>query len=287
MGKFFRFLKSKTFLVNVILAVLVFVVLIWAVRFSLDVYTHHGEKISVPNLAAMPLDEAVLALKDSELGYEVIDSAAYNSLYPPLAVIEQFPLANADVKSGRVIKLTINPAQPRKIELPNIVEKTTRRAIHYLESRGLKSGELIYVPDIARDRVLGLRIGEEEVEPGTMLEPGTVVDLIVGKGLSNEKVRVPYLKFLTLEKAQTELSLASLNLGILFYDEDVVDSASAVIYKHFPSATLTPRLKLGSDVDLWLTNDSTKIVNDSLNFQLVPDSLGLPTNEVDTNHEAY
>jgi len=267
-------------LVNVILAIVVFFLFIWGIRVSLDVYTHHGEKISVPNLAAMPLNEAADALKEADLAYKVIDSAAYNSLFPPLSVIEQFPLANADVKSGRVIKLTINPAQPRKIELPNIVEKTTRRAIHYLESRGLKSGELIYVPDIARDRVLGLRIGEEEVEPGIMLEPGTVVDLIVGKGLSNEKVKVPYLKFLTLDEAQTELSLASLNVGILFFDDDIEDSATAVVYKHSPRASKTPILKLGSDVDLWLTNDLSIIENDSLEFKPALDSLGLP---IDTN----
>ena len=110
-----------------------------------------------------------------------------------------------------------------------------------------------------------------------MLEPGTVVDLIVGKGLSNERIRVPYLKFLTLEEAQMKLSLASLNMGVVFFDEEVEDSSSAVIYKQAPRATKVPKLKLGSDVDLWLTNDHTKIENDSLLFVIPSDTLGIDT----------
>jgi beta-lactam-binding protein with PASTA domain len=262
-------------LINVIIAIIAFIIFLWLIIFGLSQYTKHGENIHVPDLTSVTIEDAQGMLEDSDLSYEVIDSAVFNVLYPPYAVIEQFPRANAEVKSGRVIKLTINPAKPRKIELPNVVEKTTRRAIHYLESKGLKSGELIYVPDIARDRVLGLRVGDDEVEPGAMLEPGTVVDLIVGKGLSDELIKVPYLKFLTLEEAQMKLSLASLNMGVVFFDEEVEDSTSAVIYKQAPRATQVPKLKLGSDVDLWLTNDYTKIENDSLLFVIPSDTLGI------------
>ena len=275
MSKLFRFITSKTFLINVIIAIIAFIIFLWLIIFGLSQYTKHGENIHVPDLTSVTIEDAQGMLEDSDLSYEVIDSAVFNVLYPPYAVIEQFPRANAEVKSGRVIKLTINPAKPRKIELPNVVEKTTRRAIHYLESKGLKSGELIYVPDIARDRVLGLRVGDDEVEPGAMLEPGTVVDLIVGKGLSDELIKVPYLKFLTLEEAQMKLSLASLNMGVVFFDEEVEDSTSAVIYKQAPRATKVPKLKLGSDVDLWLTNDYTKIENDSLLFVIPSDTLGI------------
>lgn len=275
MSKLYRFLTSKTFLINVIIAIIAFFVFLWLITFGLNQFTKHGEYINVPDLNSVTIENAQDILEEADLSYEVIDSAVFNALYPPFAVIGQFPRANSEVKSGRVIKLTINPSKQRKIELPNVVEKTTRRAIHYLESKGLRSGELIYVPDIARDRVLGLRIGNEEVKPGTMLEPGTEVDLIVGKGLSNQRIKVPYLKFLTLEEAQTKLSLTSLNMGIVFYDEEVQDSASAVIYKQTPRATKIPKLKLGSDVDLWLTNDYTKIENDSLLFLTPKDTLGV------------
>ena len=76
-------------------------------KFSLGVYTQHGEYVNVPDLTNVPLEEAGEMLNQADLGYEVIDSAAFNELYLPFAVIEQFPKALAEVKSGRIIKLTI------------------------------------------------------------------------------------------------------------------------------------------------------------------------------------
>lgn len=284
MSKLIKFITSKTFLINVILAIIAFFALLWLAKLGLSSFTKHGEYVNVPDLTAIPLEEASTMLDDADLSFEVIDSAAFNELYPAFAVIEQFPGPHAEVKSGRIIKLTINPAKARKIPLPNVVEKTTRRAIHYLESKGLKVGELIYQPDIARDRVLAMRVGEEEIDGGTLVEPGTTVDLIVGKGLSNEKIKVPYLKFLTLEEAQSKLALASLNMGVVFFDEEIEDSATAVVYKQTPRPTLAPILKLGSDVDLWLTNDYTKIENDSLLYLPQLDTLGVDTAIYDTGY---
>lgn len=285
MRNFFRFLVSKTFVINLVIALLAFLLMLWLINFGLGKYTHHGEQINVPNLAAMPLDDAEVALTKVSLTYEVIDSANFNDLFPPLSVIDQHPKANAAVKKGRVIKLTINPARARKVEVPDVVEKTTRRAIHFIESRGFTIGQLIYVPDIARDRVLGVRVGDEEIETGTRLEPGTTLDLIVGKGLSQERIKVPYLKFKTLDEAQSQLAKASLNLGVVFFDEEVKDSASAIVYKQSPYASLKPSLKLGSDVDLWLTEDYTKIKNDSLLFQPMADTVVTSAPNIDTEQE--
>ena len=283
MSKFFRFLVSKTFVVNVILAILGGILFLWIINLWLDSYTRYGEEIVVPNLSDIRIDEAAEMLLQQELDFKVIDSAEFNDLYPPLAVIEQYPEADSRVKSGRVIMLTINPKRQRKIELPNIKDKTIRRALHDLESRGLEVGELIYVPDIARDVVIGIQLEGEEIEAGTRLEKGTILDLIVGRGLSQEKIHVPYLKFMNLEEAQNKIKLSSLNLGIVIYDETVEDSANAIVFKQYPRATLNPAIRMGSSIDLWLTSDSTKIENDSLLFRPRVDSLGVDSLITDTN----
>lgn len=268
-------------MVNILIAVVGSLLSLWVVSIALSSYTHHGETIVVPDLTNVPLEESAGLLENEKLGFLVIDSAVFNDLYAPLSVIEQYPEPNAEVKEGRVIHLTINPKKPRKIELPNVVEKTLRRAIHELESRNLVVGQLIYVPDLGRDVVIGLQVNNEEVQPGDKFDKGTTIDLVVGKGLSDVKINVPYLKFLSLEEALSKLKEASLNKGVVFYDEEITDSSAAIVYRQSPRASKTPYIRMGSSIDLWLTNDHNKVENDSLEFkpQVAPDSLNIETTE--------
>ena len=51
-----------------------------------------------------------------------------------------------------------------------------------LKSAGFVVGETIYEPHIGRDVVLGLMIGENEIEPGQKFPKRTVIDIKVGDG---------------------------------------------------------------------------------------------------------
>ena len=67
-----------------------------------------------------------------------------------------------------------------------------------------------------------------------MLDKGSVVDLVVGKGLSDEKTNVPNLFGKQLDDAKNELFDLSLNVGVLIYDdsfENAEDSLNAKIWK--------------------------------------------------------
>lgn len=267
MKKILAFLTSKTFFANMALALLFFVLIIWGVQAWLKATTNHGEQIIVPELYRLTLDEAESLLNDRGLNYKVIDSAEFNPKIPLGAVMEQYPKAGNAVKSERQILLTINPFTVRKIEVPNIIDKTLRRAVYDLESKGFEIGELIYKPDIAKDVILGMLHEEQEIQPGEKFIKGTTIDLIIGSGLGNERIPVPYLKGLTLEKAETKLLSNSLNIGLVLFDEDIQDSLTAKVYKQSPNPSRDPRLRLGTTVDIWLTNDSTKVPNDSLAFQ--------------------
>jgi hypothetical protein len=267
MKKFLAFITSKTFFANLALAGIFFIALIWGVQAWLKATTHHGEMIIVPDLYSYTLTDAESLLIAQNLSYKVIDSAEFNPKMPLGSILEQYPKAGDAVKSERKILLTINPFTVRKIEVPHIIDKTLRRAVYDLESKGFEVGELVYKPDIAKDVVLGLMHGEEEIQPGEKFIKGTVIDLLVGSGLGNERMPVPYLKWLTLEKAESKLLSNSLNLGLVLFDEEVQDSATALVYRQSPSPSHEPRLRLGTTVDIWLTNDSTKVPNDSLAFQ--------------------
>jgi len=265
--KFIRFLKSKTFFANLILAILIIGGLFYGLNRFLASYSRHGENIKVTKLNSLALSEVDKILSDKGLYYEVIDSSEYDPAFPRGSVVGQYPEAGASVKVGRSIRLTINPFHPRKIEMPMLVEKTKRRAIYDLESQGFKVGELIYVPYIGKDVVIEVKIGDRSVMPGEKLSKGTVIDLVLGQGLSDELIPSPYLRWKTLEEAQADLLARSLNLGSTIYDEEVRDTAAALVYRQSPAPTLNPSIQMGREIDIWLTNDYTKIANDSLEFR--------------------
>lgn len=280
--KLVRFLKSKTFWVNNIVAIIVLVLLFLGLNYWLNSYTRHNENVTVPNLAKLAYTEAMEELKKLELAYSILDSAEFNPAYPRGSVMDQYPTAGSLVKEGREIKLTLNPLKPRKIALPELIEKTKRRAIYDLESKGFKVGELTYVPYIGKDVVVDVKVEGYSVKFKDKFDKGTVVDLILGQGLGNTRIKVPYLKWKNLEKAEDKLLSSSLNLGSILYDEDVTDTLAALVYKQYPAPTLGPAINLGQQVDIWLTNDHTKITNDSLQFLTydIPDSLQVP---IDSN----
>lgn len=284
MKQFLAFLKSKTFFTNAALGIIFLVFVFLGLQWWLKNYTHHGEKIEVPDLSGLSLRATENLLTEKNLTFLVIDSSAYNPNVPLGVVVDQYPLAGSFVKSEREILLSINPFTVKKIEVPNVIDKTLRRAIYDLESKGFKVGNLIYKPDLAKDVVLGLQKNGQQINPGEKYVLGTALDLLVGTGLGDERTSVPMLLGLNAQQAEDELVAHSLNIGVKLFDDDVTDSLSAKIYKQAPIATHEPKLRLGTTVDVWLTNDSTKIQIDSLFFQNLHQTDTLPQN-IDDNPE--
>jgi beta-lactam-binding protein with PASTA domain len=272
--KLIRFFKSKTFWLNFILAVIAVSLIFFGLKTWLDSYTRHGENIAVPDLIRLSYEEATSQLTALGLEAEILDTAEFNPKMPRGSIVDQYPPAAALVKTGREIKLTVNPMKPRKIELPDLVEKTKRRAIYDLESKGFVVGDLEYVPYIGKDVVVDVKIKGISVNPKQRFDKGTVVTLVLGRGLGDTRIAMPYLKWMQLGEAKNRLMEMGLNIGSITYDPEVVDSTAALIYQQYPQPSLTPNINAGISVDLWLTEDYTKIPNDSLAYQTnaIPDS---------------
>jgi beta-lactam-binding protein with PASTA domain len=265
--KLIRFLISKTFWANVVLALLVLGGVLWGLNYTLHEYTRHGETIKIPDLTGLALPETEERLGDLGLTYQVIDSSEYAPTHPRGSVINQYPDPGALVKSGRELDLTINPFKPRQIALANLRDKTKRRALYDLKSKGFQVGELQYVPYLGKDVVVDVKVDGASIESGQKFPKGTTVDLVLGQGLGDVKIPVPYLRWLSLAEAKTKLQEKSLNPGSVIYDEGLQDTATALVYRQSPAPTLKPAIRPGLEVDLWLTNDYNKIKADSLQFQ--------------------
>lgn len=179
---FFKFLFSKAFLLQLLLAFVVIVILGFLTMQWLSYNTNHDEHIDVPDLSRMSLDVVQDKLDEMNLSYNVLDSANYNPDFPKYAVIEQTPAPGKKVKEKRTIYLTLNKSGYAEIEIPDLIHNTKRQAIPTLRSLGFEIGEITYKPDIARDAVLELRANGKTLKAGDKLKKTTEIDLVLGEG---------------------------------------------------------------------------------------------------------
>lgn len=176
----FKFISSKIFLIQLVIAIALTVIIGFIVLQWLDSTTNHDQRIAVPNLAKMSIDEAkeVLANKDLRLKVRE-DSANFNPDYPRYSVIDQDPKGGSTVKENRKIYVTLNPSGYQKIEVPDVIHQTRRQAEPMLIASGFKIGTVTYKPDMS-DQVLELRYKGKGIKPGIMLEKTSTIDLVVG-----------------------------------------------------------------------------------------------------------
>ncbi len=180
-----KFICSKLFVIQLVIAVAVLAILGFVTLQWLDSTTNHDQAIVVPDLSKQTLAEINVLLEEEDLGYEVQDSANFNPEYPRYSVIEQTPIAGSTVKENRKIYVTLNPSGYQKITVPDVVQRTRRQAEPKLIALGFKIGTITYKPNIAEDMVLELRYKGKELKSGTKLMKTSKIDLVLGDGKSD------------------------------------------------------------------------------------------------------
>lgn len=254
--------KGLNWIVRNLLAALVVVVLliVGAILF-LNVVTKHNQELIVPDLSNLTVEEARAVAEQEQMRIDVTDSVFVRRMKRG-AVYRQNPVPGSKVKSGRRISLTINAVNAKEITMPDLVGYSTRQAKVELLSRGLVLGKLIYVQDMATNNVLRQLQGNREIEPGVMVESGTVIDLVVGLNSLDNVTYVPYLAGLRNLSAVEAIHDHSLNIGSMTFDEtvkDYDDSLNAVVYRQVPEACDTISVNMGDNVDIFLTLDHSRV----------------------------
>jgi len=177
-----KFVTSKEFLKQLGLAIVALIIIGFFTLRYLKFSTNHGDFETVPELKGKSFDIAKMELEDNNLAFQLQDSANYNPNYPKKSVIDQNPKAGAKVKENRKIYLTLNPSGYKKVGVPNIIRRTFRQAKPTLEALGFEVGQITRVNDIGLDQVIEVRYKGEKINPGTMLEKTTKIDLVLGNG---------------------------------------------------------------------------------------------------------
>lgn len=260
-----KFILSKLFLKQLGIAFLITIGTILLLMLSLNIYTRHGQSVPVPDFTGLNMEATRALAKKSRMKYQVTDSV-YTAQVMRGCVAEQNPRPGFRVKKRRTISLTINAFRPEMIAVPDLLDLPLRQAISLIESTGLMMGTLRYKPDLSVNVVLSQLFNGKEIAPGDSIQKGSVIDLVLGKGLSNQRTAVPNLIGLPLEDAAGKILGASLNLGTFIFDRTIrtgEDSLKAFVYKQNPEYREDATLQLGSSIYLWMTTDSLRLPADS------------------------
>jgi len=241
---------------------------------SLSWLTGYGKTEKVPSVTGQNIVAAKKLLEDKGFDVVIHDSIYIDSIAKQ-AVVRQSPEADATVKSGRTIYLTINRSVAPQVEMPNLSGFSIKSAEMYLVSLGLKMGEVSYKPDIARNSVLEQLLNGNPIAPGTKIPIGTVISFVLGSGVGGGDINVPDLVGMTLGEARNYLSGIGVNVGSVVAMVSIKDSASAFVVRQTPASLSdslgvdgykTPnKIKQGQIIDIYISTAPP-----------VKDSLGMP-----------
>ncbi|MCF6224094.1 MAG: PASTA domain-containing protein [Flavobacteriaceae bacterium] len=183
-----QYIKNKEFLRTLIMILVLVIILIYGLSKWMGYHTKHDERIKVPSLEQLSIEDTEKALNKVKLNFVVIDSASFNPKFPPKSVIEQNPTAGDFVKENRKIYLTLNPSGYRKVTIPNVIDQTKRQVVIQLRSMGFRIGKERYIPDLGKDVVRGLESKGVAIKPGEKLPKNTLIDLVLGDGFEDRKL---------------------------------------------------------------------------------------------------
>jgi beta-lactam-binding protein with PASTA domain len=250
-----EFILSKIFRKHLLAALLLTVVLLWLTMQILSLYTHRGESLAIPDFSGMTVAEAQRVAKKMSLRFEIEDSV-YRVNKKAGTILMQNPGAGHKIKSGRMIYLTLVSSVPGQEEVPKLTDISLRQAKVLLESKGFVLGKVAFVPSEFNDLVLEQKNKGVPLLPGSRLDNGEAIDLVVGRSGSGNETFVPDFSGMALAEAQILLDLKQLQAGSIVFDNTVAnrsDSMAARVISQFPLADSTIFVPAGSPVNLVLS----------------------------------
>jgi beta-lactam-binding protein with PASTA domain len=265
MKGFFAFIRTKKFVIHFLLSSVSALLILWIAFKLMGVYTNHGEMVEVPDFKGKTIYQLANFVEDKGVTYKIIDSI-YEPKEKSGIVIRQDPENKTQVKYNRTVYLYVTSMLPPQIQMPKLVDRSLRQAASMIESYGLKLGKTKYVADPCKNCILKQLILGKEIAPGENIKKGTVIDLVVGKGETGEAIAVPVVTGISFCEAKSKLGANGLTVGAVIIDGSVKDTCSAFVYRQSPMGGPESRAGVGSSIDIYITNDKTKLNANKTDF---------------------
>lgn len=233
-------------LLNLLVAIAVFVGLVWLTFRWLEYHTKHGQETPVPNVVNKSVYDAVKILEDAGLEYSV-DSATYDPKYRAFQVLKMSPFAGSHVKDGRAIELRVNPRTWAPVAIPDVINKYSGLAFQRITQVGLKVGDTIFEPSIQKDAILRVLFKGNAVKPGTLIPRFSTIDVVVGSG-PMRNISIPNVVGLTVKEARGVIARSMFEVGLVEHEDGSKDESDIIYYQDPASGDVRDQ---GMQMDLW------------------------------------
>lgn len=255
--------------VNILASIVILTLVLFLLYTLLGPITRHGKNRTVPAVVGKPYSEAINILQDAGFEIEIQDSI-YTDTAKRGIVLKQVPEGDAVVKISRMVYLTINSSVPPFVEMPNLIGFSFRNAEMQLNNMGLRIADTIFKPDFAKNSVLEQLYKGETIAPGTRIQQGSPITLVLGDGVGNVEFAVPNLIGKTFCEARVLLEQNGLNFGAVVPEFNVSDTCAAFIYRQNPTRydedRKIQRIRPGQLMDVWLSVDRPQIDSTRINL---------------------
>lgn len=175
------FLKNHRILRHLLYILVVTMLLLSVAVYMMDKYTQHGVAVTVPEIKKLTVEEAMPILDRYGLSCQIIDSL-YDSKLRPGIIIEQTPREGTTVKQKKAVYVVINSKMPRQIPFPELKDISYRQATSLLQGLGFPAPQIVYVPSVYKDLVVGASYKGRTVSVGEKFPITTIFTLTVGCG---------------------------------------------------------------------------------------------------------
>jgi len=264
------FLKSKLLLHTLIRLFLV-VIILWIIQaFFLNLYTNHGQKLTLQKYVGVTLANAK---KHAEpRGYEIIVS---DSLYikgrAGGLIVSQIPLPGSQVKRGRKIYVTLTKYQAESFQaelLPILYGKKyefKRTELFNLFELNSKIKGVKFDPG-PENHILEvyyhnqLLINGSERKTNVTIAKGDTLEFVISTKVGGE-VPIPNLICQTLAEAKFLLSSSKLELETIVEEGAITDPETAYIVKQIPEAQDGQTIELGSSFKITIVQQKPENCN--------------------------
>lgn len=205
------------------------------------VYVDRG-MVTVPSIVNLPWEQARQELFNIGLRLQ-ISSRQYDEKVPRDYIISQLPLAEEQVKKGRMAVVVVSKGSESGI-VPDVSTMTERKALAELRKKGFIIGKVKrdYFDEYEKDMIASISPKE-----GTTISREMPIDIIISDGPKPTHADVPNVIGEGLISAKEKIEKAGLKLGKIEYKQNASLSPGTVLSQSVSPESSVP---LESAIDI-------------------------------------